>query len=367
MARRSRSSSSPRSPSSACAGGRSATRATSRARSATRPPTRSGSPGPTGPACATSWATPPTIPTTIRARSSTTPTTPTSPRARPWSSRPRCSRRRTASRPDNVSWELLAQGETGSVLIVGLPDSLSTSSLADNFSGLGYTESGDLWNGGEDLVARLSISEGGPISPQFQYLALDEDRHLVLASDSAPYLREAVRALPDGLDDEGLSDVVGAVGEPLSAAVYSGDVACGELAMSQADVDAQDQADQLVAGAGGVDPLAGFAMAALSDGSLRVALSFENDDQARRNADSRAALASGPAPGQGGTFPDRFDLGRVAADGRVVTMELAAGRRQPGPLRPVDRAGAVRDLLTPSGATPPTRRARARAAAAGPT
>lgn len=238
--------------------------------------------------------------------------------------------------PHNVSWELLAQGDTGSVLIVGLPDSVSTSSLADNFTGLGYTRSGDLWNGGEDLVAQLSISQGGPISPQFQYLALDEDRHLVLASDSAPYLREAVRALPDGLDDEGLSDVIDAVDEPLSAAVYSGTVACGELAMSQADTDAQDQADQLVAGAGGVDPLAGFAMAALPDGSLRVAMSFENDDQARRNADSRAALASGPAPGQGGTFADRFDLGPVAADGRVVTMELA----------PVDGEPVLSDLST---------------------
>ena len=51
-------------------------------------------------------------------------------------------------------------------------------------------------------------------------------------------------------------------------------------------------------------------------------MSFESEDQARTNADSRAALASGPAPGQGGDFEDRFRLGTVSAEGDVVTMEL---------------------------------------------
>ena len=42
----------------------------------------------------------------------------------------------------------------------------------------------------------------------------------------------------------------------------------------------------------------------------------------RTNADTRATLASGPAPGEGGDFADLFDLGKVSADGTVVTMEL---------------------------------------------
>ena len=92
--------------------------------------------------------------------------------------------------------------------------------------------------------------------------------------------------------------------------------------MSQADEDDQGAAEQLVAGTDGVDPLSGFAMAAEPDGQVLVAMSFENDDQARRNADSRAELAAGPAVGQGGDFADRFDLGEVTADGRVVTMRL---------------------------------------------
>ena len=51
-------------------------------------------------------------------------------------------------------------------------------------------------------------------------------------------------------------------------------------------------------------------------------MSFETEEQARTNADTRAELASGPAPGQGGEFADRFTLGEVSADGTVVTMDL---------------------------------------------
>jgi len=51
-------------------------------------------------------------------------------------------------------------------------------------------------------------------------------------------------------------------------------------------------------------------------------MSFESDDQAKTNADTRARLAVGPAPGEGGDFADLFDLGKVSADGKAVTMEL---------------------------------------------
>jgi len=237
--------------------------------------------------------------------------------------------------PADVDWELLGQSETGSVLVMGLPDDLDTGELGDTFESLGYERPDDdtgVWTGGEELLAR--IGAGGTLSPQFQHLALDADRHLLLASDSAPYLRGAVGGLDDEHGGEGLSDVTAAIGEPLSAAVYDGGFACKSLAMAQADEDDQSAAEQLVTAAGGVDPLAGFALAAEPDGRLLVALAFENDDQARHNADSRAQLAAGPAPGQGGDFADRFDLGEVAADGRVVTMRLA----------PVEGSAVLSDL-----------------------
>ena len=57
-------------------------------------------------------------------------------------------------------------------------------------------------------------------------------------------------------------------------------------------------------------------------GDAEVVLGFENDDQARTNADTRATLAAGPAPGQGGDFADRFRLGAVTAEGSLVRMVL---------------------------------------------
>jgi hypothetical protein len=241
--------------------------------------------------------------------------------------------------PADVDWELLAQSDTGSVLIAGLPDSLDVDDLGDDFEALGYErpdDAGGVWEGGEELVARISEGNGGSLSPQFQYLALDADRHLLLASDNSPYLREAVGDVDDEQGDDGLGAAAAAVDEPLSAALYTGDFACKSLAMAQADDDDQSTADQLVAAAGGVDPMTGFAMAVEPDRRLRVAMTFENDDQARRNADSRSRLASGPAPGQGGDFADRFDLGPVTADGSVVTMEL----------KPVDDSPVLSDLST---------------------
>ena len=55
---------------------------------------------------------------------------------------------------------------------------------------------------------------------------------------------------------------------------------------------------------------------------MRVAMAFESESQARTNADTRSRLAAGPAPGQGGAFPDLFELGKVTADGKVVTLPL---------------------------------------------
>ena len=107
--------------------------------------------------------------------------------------------------------------------------------------------------------------------------------------------------------------------------------------MAQADEDDQSAADQLRRHGrrrGPDDRLRHGGRA--DDGTVRVAMAFEDDDKARRNADSRAKLAAGPAPGQGGDFAERFDLGPVTADGRVVTMELD----------PVEDSPVLSDLST---------------------
>ena len=223
--------------------------------------------------------------------------------------------------PASLEWELLAQSEEGAAVVMQLPEETDFDELADRLEDLGYQRPGDdtgVWLGGRDLLPQI-----GTLTPELQFLALDADRRLVVGSDTEAYAGTAIDAATGeeaGLED--LDDVVEAAGSPLAAAVYSGDVVCNTLAMGNAGASDQAEAGDLVAQAGEVNPLTGFAMARGRDGGVRVAMSFEDDEQARTNADTRARLASGPAPGQGGDFADRFRLGRVAAEGEVVTMEL---------------------------------------------
>ena len=104
--------------------------------------------------------------------------------------------------------------------------------------------------------------------------------------------------------------------------------------MSQADEVDQATAAELLAAAGKVNPLTGVRPRGPARREVLAVLSFETEDQARTNADTRAELASGPAPGQGGDFSERFTLGDVVADGNLVTMDL----------EPVEGAFVLSDL-----------------------
>lgn len=223
--------------------------------------------------------------------------------------------------PDTIDWELLAQSPEGAVEIVSLGVD-STDAVADRLEALGYqppAEDDGVWVGGTEVLAELSGRTGLPATPTLQYVALSDG--LLWASDRQPYL-EAVLEDSGGPTDP-VADVVSALSEsPVSAVVYTGDQACEGLSMGQADEDDQADADALIARAGELNPVTAFAMGLLPSGDAEVVLGFENDDQARSNADTRAALAAGPAPGQGGDFADRFAVDSVTADGRLVTMVL---------------------------------------------
>lgn len=223
--------------------------------------------------------------------------------------------------PATAEWELFSQSESGAVVIVRTPDDADFDEIADTLEETGFTrpdEADGVWAGGADLLPEV----GASLTPELQYVALDADDHLVLTSDVSGYLAETVDGLGDGDLPAPMGDVLAASGEPLTASVYDGAYTCSALAMSQADAGDQELADRLIAEAGEVNPVASFAMSVQPDRGVRVVLAFENADQARTNADSRAVLAEGPAPGQGGAFSDRFTVESVTADGDLVTMEL---------------------------------------------
>ena len=227
--------------------------------------------------------------------------------------------------PATVDWELFTQSEAAAAVTLGLPDSADFGDIADRLTELGYTEPSTdtgVWEGGPDLLARISTQ----ITPELGFVALDADEHLIFTSDTVEGAEAAAEAATEEEGSSGgLGDVVASIDEgaaPLSGAFYTGDQVCGALSMGLADDIDQDQGAELLAAAGEINPLTGFAMTKDPDGDLRVAMGFETEEQARTNADTRAVLAAGPAPGQGGDFSDRFELGPVTADGLVVTMEL---------------------------------------------
>jgi len=237
--------------------------------------------------------------------------------------------------PANADWELFSQSDQGAVVMLHLPAS-DLDAVADHLRALGYEEPGDaggVWNGGPDLVSRISPD----LTPELSYVAVDTDDSLVLASDSSAYLSVALQALHgDGPRVTGLGAVVDDAGEPLSSAVYAGDYACGALAMGHAGATDQAEGRRLLASAGEVNPYTAFAMSDEPDGSVRVAFEFDDSDQARTNADTRATLARGPAPGQGGSFTDRFRVDAVTAHGSLVVMHVT----------PVSGAFVLSDLST---------------------
>ncbi len=225
--------------------------------------------------------------------------------------------------PASVDWELFSQGPRGAVVMLHLPDEIDFSDLQDQVEELGYTRPSSevgVWNGGEDLLSRI----GSGLTPELQYLAFLADERLLLTSDKADFLGRAVQSVQDadGVQDD-LAATVDASAQAISASVYDGTYTCTALAMSQADDSDQQQAAELVASAGKVSPIRSFAMSIQPDRTVRVVMAFANDDQARANADSRAVLAAGPAPGQGGDFSDRFEVDSVVADGSLVRMDLA--------------------------------------------
>jgi hypothetical protein len=224
--------------------------------------------------------------------------------------------------PATITWELLAQSSDGAVVMMGVDDDVDLGDVADRLTALGWTEPEEddgVWVGGPDVLSGV----GPGLTPELQHFVLLAERDVILASDQAPYLEQVMEVVDgDGDAADDLADLAESLGEPLAAAVYDGAYACERLAMSQADDDAQAEADQLVAAAGGVHPLTDFAMGLLAGGDVRAVMQVEDADDAPDDADARAQLAAGPAPGQGGDFGDRFSVEAAGSEGRTITLDL---------------------------------------------
>lgn len=234
--------------------------------------------------------------------------------------------RRYGFSPLQADWEVLGQDEEGQVVVLAFPDDVDLGPVESRLRELGYAAppdgpgSGGTWDGGADLVAALD-PELTPV--QHSMAVLPEDGLVVMSDEPASVTRtvEVVRAGADSL--AGLVEAsVAAAGEPVSSVLWASDFACQDLAMAEADPEDQRVAEQLVDRAGGVSPLTGLVIALQPDRSMRVGLSFETSEQASENLQPRVDLAAGDAPGQGGSFADRFRVTEGEAEGETVLLRL---------------------------------------------
>lgn len=226
--------------------------------------------------------------------------------------------------PLEAGWEAFGQDESGQVVVLRMADEVDLAGVEQKLRTLGYDAppdgigAGGTWTGSPDLVA--SIDPG--LTPVFQNaVVLPEDHLLLLSDDAASVSRtaEVVAGDQPGLAEDGLAAIAG---DPVTAVLWASDFACDALSMSAADQEDQRVADQLVTKAGGISPLTGFVVARQPDGLLRVGLEFEDDDRASANLQPRVDLASGAAPGQGGSFADRFTVTSGKATGDTVVLDL---------------------------------------------
>ncbi len=236
--------------------------------------------------------------------------------------------RRYGFSPIDADWEMFGQSREGQVVVMKFGESVDLEGVERNLRRLGYTPpssggaSGGVWAGSADLVATIDPS----LTPVMQNVVVLPSEGIVLLSDSQAYASAAasvVNGSAAGLDEvPGTTSLAAAAEEPASAVLFASDFACEALSMGAADEDDQALADELIASAGGVSPLAGVVFALQPDRSMVVGMHFEDSSQASDDLRPRTELATGEAPGQGGSFGERFRVEEAAADGNEIVMQL---------------------------------------------
>jgi hypothetical protein len=236
--------------------------------------------------------------------------------------------------PLDAKWEVLGQSRKGQVDVMRLDDDVDTGDIERALRRVGYDPppggvgKGGTWVGSPDLVAQTNPD----LTPVHQNFAVLPDKHLVLMSDSASYVSEASEVAGGSgdsvLDVAGVESLAETADEPVTAVQWASTFACEDLAMGSADEGDQRTGERLVAEAGKVSPLTGLVMAQQADRHIIVGMHFETSDQASENLQPRVDLASGDAPGQGGSFDERFRLTSGHADGEDVVLRLAPRQQQ---------------------------------------
>ena len=219
--------------------------------------------------------------------------------------------------PATLDWELFSQSATGAVVLMGLPDDPTSTRSPTRSRRSGYTRPDDddgVWERRRRPARRDRRRRLTPELPVPR--PRRRRRTWCWPATARAYLPVASWTSDDEGGPDGVDDVVDGVRRrrcrPRSTPATT---RARPWRWRRPTPTTRRRPTSWSTEAGEVNPLTGFAMAAQPDGDVRVALAFENDDQARTNADTPRRAGQRPGPGQGGDFADRFAVGSVTAEG----------------------------------------------------
>jgi hypothetical protein len=229
-------------------------------------------------------------------------------------------------------WEGLAQSRQGAAVIVQLSPEVDLDMVRERLGELGYREPFDrdgVWRGGTDLVATIDST----LTPLMAHAAVLDDSARVVFSDTAKYAARTARVVEGALAALGQQEPVAAVADQLegavAAVVHAGRRGCQVMGFGRASSGDRALARQRVAAVGGLQRFAavGMGLAPAGDAGLRraplvVAMRFDDTGGVAAEAERRAALAIGEAPGQGGTYGSRFSVAAAEQRGGDVVLRL---------------------------------------------
>ena len=241
-------------------------------------------------------------------------------------------------------WEMYGQSKDGAVDVLRMPDGFDFTTADRTLSKLGYTGADDHGVRVADDQTLASIANG--LTPQLTALALLPDQQLIVASDAAAYAGLTVATIKGGpssvLDVDGVAPMAAALGDTsVSALVDIGSHACTAAGFQDADPGQQALARQRISAAGGITAIRGLTRSIDASGRLTVVIDFASAAEAEADLEPRAVLARGEAPDQGGTFDERFSIGRQDVTGEVVTLELEPRSKDTQLLRDLGRGGLL--------------------------
>ena len=233
----------------------------------------------------------------------------------------------------DAEWEALAQSRQGAAVIVQMPPGYDLDTVREKLGELGYLEpfeSDGVWRGGADLLAGIDST----LTPLMGHAVVLDDSNRVVFSDRAVYAERTARVIGGSVGSLAQTEAAGAVADAMQGAVagvvHTGQQGCAVMGFERASGGDRELARQRVASVGGVTPYSavGLALTPGADGRmsrppLTVAMHFDDTGAAvEEEAQRRAALAVGEAPGQGGTYGERFAVSSAQQRGGDVVLRL---------------------------------------------